>query len=417
MAISLDIIRQRISNLKRDCETVGDDNGLSLAHFTSIFDVPVAHWNPLVKQSGNFLLSAPYLGALEQHPYRGMCFHYIIAYQQDRSLAIFYFQETDVHITQVEKNVDTEKAGSSRSIFDKAKGIIASGLDSIKVRMLVSGNLLQSGQHGASFSDELTDDERAALLDSAWRKVVVSGRSGKRVRATLIKDVSHGLKNALHVLDSELTPFSVQPNMVSTVREHWNGLEDVLADFSSKYRVRAKKAMKQAAHLEVRSLDEQLIQQWNDRIMELFQNVEDGADFSMVSIHPRYFIDLKVALGDDFVLKGYFDGEDLIGFYSYIRGMGKNYASFVGLDYDHNRKCSLYQNILYRLLEDSITDGAESIDLSRTAMAIKSTMGAEPVTHHLLVKHLNPITNSIVKRFIRNIRSAEWIQRKPFKDS
>jgi hypothetical protein len=68
------------------------------------------------------------------------------------------------------------------------------------------------------------------------------------------------------------------------------------------------------------------------------------------------------------------------------------------------------------LLDDSIKDGAQSIDLARTAMEIKSTIGAEPQNYQLMVKHLNPITNSIVKRFIQNLRPKEWTQRKPFKE-
>jgi hypothetical protein len=60
-----------------------------------------------------------------------------------------------------------------------------------------------------------------------------------------------------------------------------------------------------------------------------------------------------------------------------------SYAGFVGLDYDYNRDCALYQNILYRILDDAIKEGASSVDLARTAMEIKSTMGAEPVSYRL----------------------------------
>ncbi|MBI1287630.1 MAG: GNAT family N-acetyltransferase [Flavobacteriales bacterium] len=209
----------------------------------------------------------------------------------------------------------------------------------------------------------------------------------------------------------------MQPNMTSTIRPDWQDFDSVMNDFSSKYRVRAKAAIKKAEHLTLREFSVDDIQQHNDTIMQLFKNVEAGADFHMVSIHPRYFLDLKAALDDHFVVKGFFDGEKLIGFYSYIRGFEHSYASFVGLNYDYNQDCSLYQNILYHLLDDAIKDGAKSIDLARTAMEIKSTMGAEPVDHHLMIKHLNSITNSILKRFITNIRPKEWTQRNPFKEA
>lgn len=416
MAISLDFIRDRIGGLRKQCEGLEDVAGISLAHFTSAFDVPASHWSKLFHESGNFLLSAPYLAALEQHPYKGMCFHYMVAYRQEEPVAILYYQETDVHIANVDKNVDTDKVGDTQSFFSKAKGVISSSLESVKARLLIQGNLLQSGDHGAYFSESLTIPERAFIVDSAWRKIVESNRSGKKIRCVLIKDVSEALESKILALDDDFTSFAVQPNMVSAIRPEWKEFEDVMNDFSSKYRVRAKAAYKKSEHLEVRELNAIEIQERNDLIMELFKNVEAGADFHMVSIHPRYFVDLKAALEDRFIVKGYFDGENLIGFYSYIKGVEHNYASFVGLNYDYNRDCSLYQNILYSLLDDSIKDGAKSIDLARTAMEIKSTMGAEPQQYQLLVKHLNGITNSIVKRFIQNIRPKEWTQRRPFKD-
>ncbi len=414
--MSLDFIRDRIGGLKKQCENSHSDSDMSLAHFTSAFGVPAAHWSKLFQESGNYMLSAPYLAALEQHPYQDMCFHYIVAYKVQEPVAILYYQETDVHITNVDKNVDTEKVGDTSSFFSKAKGLIKGSLDSVKLRLLVNGNLLQSGPHGAFFSPSLSVEEQAEITDSAWRKIVDSNRSDKKIRAVLIKDISKELETQMEVIDPDLTAFGVQPNMVSRIRPEWNEFDDVLADFTSKYRVRAKAARKKSEHLKLKDLGENDIQLHSDTLMQLFKNVEAGADFHMVSIHPRYFIDLKVALDDRFVIKGYFDDEKLIGFYSYIKGVEQNYASFVGLNYDYNKGCALYQNILYHLIADAIKDGVKSIDLARTAMEIKSTIGAEPENYQLMVKHLNGITNSFAKRFIKNIRPKEWTQRRPFKE-
>lgn len=361
------------------------------------------------------LLSAPYLAALEQHPYRGMCFHYVLAYRLLEPVALFYFQETDVHIANVEQNVDTSKVGE-QSLLSKAKGLVMKGLESVRLRLLVHGNLLQSGNHAAYFVPEMDPAVRAGLIDRVCRTVIEADRSGKKIRGLLVKDITPDVETELQRTDPELTPFEVQPNMELRIRPHWKSFSDVLSDYSSKYRVRANSAIKKAAHLDLRDLKEEDILRLNDRIMELFKNVESQSDFHMVSIHPRYFVDMKAALDDRFTIRGYFLDDVLIGFYSYIRGMGHNYASFVGIDYAHNRDCALYQNMLYRLLEDSISDGVSSIDLARTAMEIKSTVGAEPVSYRLMVKHLNGMTNSVVRQFIRNIRSKEWEQRRPFKE-
>ena len=111
MAISLDFIRDKIGGLRKQCDGNVNEDDFSLAHFTSAFDIPTSHWNKLVLESGNYLLSAPYLAALEQHPYKGMFFHYVVAYKQEEPVSILYYQETDVHIANIDKNVDTDKVG------------------------------------------------------------------------------------------------------------------------------------------------------------------------------------------------------------------------------------------------------------------------------------------------------------------
>jgi hypothetical protein len=247
--------------------------------------------------------------------------------------------------------------------------------------------------------------------------VVDSNLSGTKIKAILVKDISAELEAEVQKQDSDFAPFAVQPNMVSDIHENWTDIHSVLADFSSKYRVRAKAAMKKQETLTRKEFDLEMIQKYNETIMQLFKNVEAGADFHMVSIDPNYFTDLKTTLKDRFIVQGYFDGEKLIGFYSYLKGVRNNYASFVGLNYEYNRNYALYQNMLYCLLHDSIKDGAMRIDLARTAMEIKSTMGAKPQQYHLLAKHVNSFTNSIVKRFLKNLRKKEWTQRRPFKNA
>ena len=413
--MSLSLIRKRISDLRTRCDGGQGPDGISFAHFTSIFDVPTAHWSALVQQSGNMLLSAPYFAALEQHPYRGMGFHYVLAYRETNPVALLYFQETDIHIANVDQNVDTSKVGDT-SVFSMAKELVMKGMEGVKLRLLVHGNLLQSGDHAAYFNSSFDLAAKARIIDACSKLVIASDRSGKKIRGLLVKDISPEVETEMQLIDADLTAFEVQPNMEVRIRSHWTSFEDVMEDYSSKYRVRAKAAIKKAEHLELREFNEVDIQQHNDRIMELFKNVESQSDFHMVSIHPRYFLDMKAALDNMFMVYGYFLEGRLIGFYSYIRGMGNSYASFVGIDYEYNRECALYQNMLYRILNHAIQDGSTIVDLARTAMEIKSTIGAEPVSYRLMVKHLNVLTNSIVKRFIVNIKVKEWEQRRPFKD-
>lgn len=413
----IDLIRKRISDIRKRCKDPDEIAGITLAHFTSVFKVPTQHWNSIISASKNILMSAPYMAGMEQHPYRGMLFHYLIAYRDTEPIGVIYLQETDIEITNVDQKVDTEKVGTNNnSIFSKAKGLVSSSMELLKVRMLVAGNLYMSGKPSFQFLPDIDLKTQAAVLSYAVDRVMADNISGKKIRAILVKDISPALETEMSELDDELTRFEVQPNMVVNLRPHWNSIDDVLADYSSKYRVRAKKAMKMLGHIEHRELSEDDLEKYGPRIMEIFKEVEDKADFSMVSIHPRYFLDLKIAMEDRFKMFGYFDEDKLVSFYSFFRGEKENLSSFVGMDYNYNKPHYLYQNMLYHYIEDAVADKVERLDLTRTALEIKSTVGAEPEIHRLMIKHTNTFTNAIVRRFIKNIKQVEWVQRRPFKD-
>jgi hypothetical protein len=413
---SIDLIRKRISAIRKRCEDSDSLDGINIAHFSSVFEVPTQHWNSIISATGNILMSATYMAGMEQHPYKGMCFHYLIAYNDQGPIGVLYFQESDIEITDVDEKVNTDEVKvDSKSLFSKTKGVIMKNLDFLKARMLVCGNLYMSGKPAFQFLPEIDIKTQAQVIKLAMDRVVEANRSGKKIRVILVKDISPEMETEMAELDSDLTRFEVQPNMVVNIRPEWKTLDDVFAEYSSKYRVRAKKARKMLGEIEVREMTESEIEKHGTRIMELFKEVEDKADFSMVSIHPRYFLDLKIAMEDQFCFYGFFDGENLVSFYSLFKAQQENLASFVGMDYAYNRAHSLYQNMLYYYIDGAVSDGVERLDLARTAMEIKSTVGAEPEMHTLMVKSTSSITNSILRPFIKNIKQVEWVQRRPFK--
>ena len=58
----------------------------------------------------------------------------------------------------------------------------------------------------------------------------------------------------------------------------------------------------------------------------------------------------------------------------------------------------------------------ESIIFGRTALEIKSTIGAEPVEIFGLIKHNNLLINQFIESIFNSLNpTIKWIQRKPFK--
>jgi hypothetical protein len=92
-------------------------------------------------------------------------------------------------------------------------------------------------------------------------------------------------------------------------------------------------------------------------------------------------------------------------------------AHFVGLDYEYNTSKGLYQNMLYDFIRQAIEAKSDTLYLGRTALEIKSTVGAEPDLMSLYVKSANPIYQRIVGPIFGNLKQTDWIQRRPFKDA
>ena len=72
--------------------------------------------------------------------------------------------------------------------------------------------------------------------------------------------------------------------------------------------------------------------------------------------------------------------------------------------------------MLYDLLEEAVNTNAKKLDLSRTAMAIKSSVGAIPHKLYLYLKVRNNFLNLFTSKGLKYlIPEIEWEQRNPFK--
>src|SRR5690606_34212670 len=91
-------------------------------------------------------------------------------------------------------------------------------------------------------------------------------------------------------------------------------------------------------------------------------------------------------------------------------------ALVVGLDYDVNLTYAVYENILYDYIAQGIEHGVECVHLGRTALEIKSTLGARPEHLPILVRHRSAVFNVLLGRALRLVRPPAWIQRRPFKN-
>ena len=206
------------------------------------------------------------------------------------------------------------------------------------------------------------------------------------------------------------------PNMILDIRPEWDSFDDYLKAMSSKYRVRTKRSFKKAKDISKRELTLEDIQHYNKQIFSLYQETASNADFNALFLHEDYFLGLKIHLQDRFQVFGYFLEGELIGFYTILYNSTAMYAHFLGINSKLNYPYQIYLNMLYDLIRAGIASKSTKIAMARTALEIKSSVGAKAYNMFAFVKFKNPLYNMVVRRMTKVFfKSPEWTPRAPFK--
>ena len=113
---------------------------------------------------------------------------------------------------------------------------------------------------------------------------------------------------------------------------------------------------------------------------------------------------------------GYFEHGELIGFYTTIQNGDELEAHFLGMDLEKNRTQQLYLNMLFDIIRDAIEVNAAKIVFARTAMEIKSSVGAKAVEMSSFIRHRNTFSNRFISQLMGFLSPTEtWQPRHPFK--
>lgn len=204
--------------------------------------------------------------------------------------------------------------------------------------------------------------------------------------------------------------------MVFDIASDWKSFDDYLESLTSKYRVRARRARKKAARLERRLLSGQDLERYSQKMVQQYRQVADAADFNLFDLADNYFRQLQEDLPQAFCAFGYFQGEELLGFITTLDNETELEAHFLGFEGSVNSSCQLYLNMLYDIIADGIDQGKEKIVFARTALEIKSSVGAYPKEYHLFFRHQSSWFNLLTPFFIRFLEpSSDWTPRNPFK--
>ena len=285
--------------------------------------------------------------------------------------------------------------------------------------VLFIGNNMLTGQNAFSFSatisavDALVELKKAAAVLELRLK-----KEGKKVHLTSYKDFTESYRPIFEEADfSNFYEFQIQPNMIFNIKNHWHSIDDYVADLSKKYRDQYKRARKKATDIEKRKLSLAEILASEDQIYNLYLHVAESAPFNTFLLQKNHFSALKRNLEHDFLFYGYFLNGELIGFNTLIKNGTTMDTYFLGYDAKMQREKMLYLNMLYDMIGYSIKKQFKKIIFGRTALEIKSSIGAKAEDMFGYLKHSNSLLQWQMPRIFNSLQpKVEWQTRNPFKE-
>lgn len=226
---------------------------------------------------------------------------------------------------------------------------------------------------------------------------------------------------AANILGYEEFPNAVtvkgEPFMVLNIRENWKSFEDYISDFTSKYRVRAKKILKETKEVEVKKLSNLPPNQWIASCGNLLNQSLSTKTIAIGRNLPKLLSCYHQSLGDNFKVWGYYHEGDLIGFISCIRDDKKLFAMHLGMKKQENPFPKLYSRMLLDMVKWAIDNDLERVNFGRTGAEIKSTLGAIPVENSFVVFTRSGFLLQLFKVYAKYFQKKFiYTLRQPFKE-
>lgn len=394
---------------KDEALTIPDFPTLSISFHRTIDEV-YSIWDSL--QPG-FLMSERFLGVVETVPPQGMTFLYSLVREDGRVKAIIPAQIT---LYEADKSLSNPLQEETKGWLDNLMQRIKQRLAGwIKLKTLVVGNLLLTGEHAVY---GVPPAEHEQLLTWAVPRMLQHlKKQGQKISLVFVKDFfdQPGVK--------PMSPccyfrFKAHPNMIMDLPTSWFTFDHYLQALSSKYRIRANRAIKKAAGLDCRPLSLQEVHSFKFSIYALYEQVVKNADFNLFHLHPDYFYTMYKNFPGQYFMHGFFIRDELVGFCSYFIHDHTLEAHFLGYDQRLNASVQLYLNMLFKLIEFALNHRVKRIIMGRTAMEIKSSVGALGFDMHCYLRHTNPFINALLPRIYRTLETDfSWKPRNPFKEN
>ncbi len=361
----------------------------------------------------DIFLKRSFLKGLEYSAPKNISSYYLGIFKNQKLIGIAIIQRVEMYLEDIFRNT------SSNRLKQLAKRAISK---IVRGNALIVGNLMHTGQHSLFFIEE--EISYKAYLDVVFKALKslqkqIKTDYNKKVRIIAFKDYfeTDAIHNNIATFKANnLYKVQVQPNMLFPIKEDWITPEDYIAAFTKKYRKRYKTAKKKSNTIVRKELTTEDIKANETELYKLYKNVSDNARVNSFILSENHFYALKQELKNNFKVFAYFLNEELVGFYTLILNYNTLETYFLGYNKALQHQHQMYLNMLYDMACFAIKHKFKTIVYARTAMEIKSSIGAKPNMMHIYMKHTNNfIANTILKLIVKYLNPVkEWTERHPF---
>ncbi|QBN19742.1 GNAT family N-acetyltransferase [Flavobacterium nackdongense] len=378
---------------------------LDITIYQSVAELP-ASWNDLAHE--NIFLSKEYLEVLELSAPSNMHCHFIGLFKAGALVGIAISQLLDLNQLASFGERDQCVKTAVRNVF----------FNKFCSHILIIGNNMLTGQNAFAFSNKIEASELLVGLKLAAEKLKnLFKTKGLKVHITTYKDFPEKDLTAFQQAEfQDNFQYSTQPNMIFDIPNHWQSEQDYIEALTKKYRDQYKRARKKAQGVEKRKMHLDDIIKHEETIYDLYYHVAENAHFNTFFLAKNHFRTFKELLKDKFLFYGYFLDGKLIGFNTLIKNGAVMDTYFLGYDDSIQRDKMLYLNMLYDMVAYSINKGFEEIIFARTALEIKSSIGAKPQKMYGFAKHSNAFADLFFEKVYGYLEpEIVWKERNPFK--
>lgn len=365
-----------------------------------------SNWDEVAAQ--NHFLQTPYLQVLEQSAPTNMECFFIGIFEQTSLIGVALAQYLNVH--QLESFGERDKC-----LKTTIRNFIFKNFAS---NVLFLGNNMITGQNGYDFTKNIDFSSISSILMQSSEAIIqYFKQKGISIHIVSFKDFyAHCALELKKHHFSSLYEFNTQPNMIFNLPTSWKTESDYVAAFSKKYRDQFKRAHKKIEGVQLKELDLQDVIHYEERLYALYHYVAKNAPFNTFFLAKNHFSTFKRQCGNRFRICGYFVADKLVGFHSLLLNDKVLETYFLGYDETYQKEKMLYLNMLYNMTQFGIEHSFEKIIFGRTALEIKSSIGATPVQMSGFIYHTNAIVNKWIPKLFKRLEpETVWQQRHPFK--